>query len=153
MFLKAQMPDHHLLNGLFSHGGREKYPPAALNWVLAVPNLIYTYIHIYIYTYIHIYIYTYIHIYIYTYIHTYIHIYIYTYIHIYIYTYIHIYILLCLVAENTDQGNNEPSLSLLMTCPSFQIQLRCYLQYHVLVLDQSKNITYLPPYNSIPSKL
>ena len=38
------MPDHHLLNGLFSHGGREKYPPAALNWVLAVPNLIHTYI-------------------------------------------------------------------------------------------------------------
>ena len=25
-FLKAQMPNHHLLNGLFSHGGREKYP-------------------------------------------------------------------------------------------------------------------------------
>ena len=23
MFLKAQMPDHHLLNGIFSHGGRE----------------------------------------------------------------------------------------------------------------------------------
>ena len=44
MFLKAQMPNHHLLNGLFSHGGREKYPPAALNWVLAVPNLIHTYI-------------------------------------------------------------------------------------------------------------
>ena len=42
-FLKAQMPDHHLLSGLFSHGGREKYPPAALNWVLAVPNLIHTY--------------------------------------------------------------------------------------------------------------
>ena len=39
------MPDHQLLNGLFSHGGREKYPPAALNWVLAVPNLIHTYIH------------------------------------------------------------------------------------------------------------
>ena len=40
------MPNHHLLNGLFSHGGREKYPwpPAALNWVLAVPNLIHTYI-------------------------------------------------------------------------------------------------------------
>ena len=35
-------------------------------------------------------------------------------------------ILLCLVAENTDQGNNEPSLSLLMTC-LLQIQLRCYL--------------------------
>ena len=34
------MPNHHLLNGLFSHGGKEKYPPAALNWVLAVPNLI-----------------------------------------------------------------------------------------------------------------
>ena len=34
------MPNHHLLNRLFSHGGREKYPPAALNWVLAVPNLI-----------------------------------------------------------------------------------------------------------------
>ena len=34
--------DHHLLNGLFSHGGREKYPPAALGWVLAVPNLIHT---------------------------------------------------------------------------------------------------------------
>ena len=32
----------HLLNGLFSHGGREKYPPAALNWVLAAPNLIHT---------------------------------------------------------------------------------------------------------------
>ena len=48
MFLKAQMPDHHLLNGLFSHGGREKYPHAALNWVLAVPNLIHTYIHTYI---------------------------------------------------------------------------------------------------------
>ena len=29
-FLKAQMPDHHLLNGLFSHGGREKYPPLPL---------------------------------------------------------------------------------------------------------------------------
>ena len=41
------MPDHHLLNGLFSHGGREKYPPAALNWVLAVPNLIHTYIYTY----------------------------------------------------------------------------------------------------------
>ena len=40
------MPDYHLLNGLFSHGEREKYPPAALNWVLAVPNLIHTYIHI-----------------------------------------------------------------------------------------------------------
>ena len=26
--------------------------------------------------------------------------------------------MLCLVAENTDQGNNEPSLSLLMTCLS-----------------------------------
>ena len=48
MFLKAQMPDHHLLNGLFSHGGREKYPPAALDWVLAVRNLIHTYIHTYI---------------------------------------------------------------------------------------------------------
>ena len=46
------MPDHHLLNGLFSHGGREKYPPAALNWVLAVPNLIHTYIHTYICAYI-----------------------------------------------------------------------------------------------------
>ena len=44
------MPDHHLLNRLFSHGGREKYPPTALNWVLAVPNLIHTYI----YTDIHI---------------------------------------------------------------------------------------------------
>ena len=48
-FLKAQMPNHHLLNGLFSHGRREKYPPAALNWVLAVPNLIHTYIHTYIF--------------------------------------------------------------------------------------------------------
>ena len=36
------MPDHHLLSGLSSHGGRENYPPAALNWVLAVPNLIHT---------------------------------------------------------------------------------------------------------------
>ena len=44
------MPDHHLLNGLFSHGGREKYPPAALNWVLAVPNLIHT---LYIYLFLH----------------------------------------------------------------------------------------------------
>ena len=33
------MPDHHFLNGLFSHGGREKYPPASLNWVLAVQNI------------------------------------------------------------------------------------------------------------------
>ena len=49
------MPDHHLLNGLFSHGGREKYPPAALNWVLAVPNLIHTYILTYTHTYIHTY--------------------------------------------------------------------------------------------------
>ena len=40
------MPNHHLLNGLFSHGGREKYPLAALNWVLVVPNLIHTYIHV-----------------------------------------------------------------------------------------------------------
>ena len=53
MFLKAQMPDHHFLNGLFSHGGREKYPPAALNWALAVPNHIQTCIHTYINTYIH----------------------------------------------------------------------------------------------------
>ena len=50
MFLKAQMPNHHLLNGLFSHGGREKYPPAAFNWVLVVLNLIHTYTQ----TYIHI---------------------------------------------------------------------------------------------------
>ena len=46
------MPDHYLLNELFTHGGREKYPAAALNWVLAVPNLIHTYIHTYILTYI-----------------------------------------------------------------------------------------------------
>ena len=58
------MPDHHLLNGLFSHGGREKYPPAALNWVLAVPNLI----HIYIYIYTHTHTHTHTHIYIYIYI-------------------------------------------------------------------------------------
>ena len=32
-----------MLPGLFSHDGREKYPPAALNWVLAVPNFIHTY--------------------------------------------------------------------------------------------------------------
>ena len=44
-FLNAQVPNLHLLNGLFSHGEREKYPPAALNWVLGVPNLIHTYIH------------------------------------------------------------------------------------------------------------
>ena len=39
------MLGHHLLNGLFSHGGKEKYPPTALNWVLAVPNLIHIYNH------------------------------------------------------------------------------------------------------------
>ena len=61
MFLKAQMPNYHLLNGLLSHGGREKYSPAALNWVLAVPNLIHTYIHMYIHMYVHTYICTYIH--------------------------------------------------------------------------------------------
>ena len=49
------MPDHHLLNGLFSHGGREKSPPAALNWVLAVPNLTHTYMLAYIHTYTHVY--------------------------------------------------------------------------------------------------
>ena len=32
-----------LLNGLFSHSGRENYPPAALDCVLVVPNLIYMY--------------------------------------------------------------------------------------------------------------
>ena len=42
------MPNHHLLNGLFSHRGREKYPPTALNWVFAVLNFIHTYIHTYI---------------------------------------------------------------------------------------------------------
>ena len=66
-FLKAQMLDHHLLNGLFSHGGREKYPLAALNWVLVVPNLIHTCIHTYIHTHIHTYIHTYTHTYIHTY--------------------------------------------------------------------------------------
>ena len=54
---------------LFSHGGREKYPPAALNWVLVVPNLI----HIYIHTYIHMYIHTYMHTYIHTYMHACMH--------------------------------------------------------------------------------
>ena len=40
------MPDHHLLNLLFSHIGRENYPPAALNWVLTVSH---THIHTSIY--------------------------------------------------------------------------------------------------------
>ena len=39
------MPNNHLPNGLFSHGGREKYPPAALNWVFVVQNLVNTYTH------------------------------------------------------------------------------------------------------------
>ena len=41
------MPDHHLLNGLFSHGGREKYPSAAGSWRSRI-----SYIHTYIHTYI-----------------------------------------------------------------------------------------------------
>ena len=41
---------HRYMYGLFSHGGREKYPPAALSWILAVPSLIYIHIHIHTYS-------------------------------------------------------------------------------------------------------